>query len=532
MPAIPQITRDRLASSVVGVPDMDTSGQKIGAALAESAHQVGQAAGEWAINRQQQLDTAEANRLSVNYKMGVMNTYEQLKQQYADQPEKVGPILMQSMQDHLTAVQDQASNSRVNLLVGRGDPYFDTHIVVGQQGWALQQRENIDKAHIETQGNVIANKAQEVGASDQPYVTKLQDILSLHSMAGNLVAGAFATAHPASAAELQLKMSPTIMTQSFYGMLRTNPAQAFEFTKNPDVIKAFESNPKELDSLHEMAGRRIEGMVKEEKWNQLAKPLIDSPQIISQIASNQVDYNALDKFPEGPLKQQLQKLALDAYPVENGAQRDTAMSKFFADAASIGMNYKHIPSDKTASDLVKFNTELTKARNDGFITQAQYHTMIGKLSVPLRDAMLQLHDPESLAQVKKQTGIMGLFQKQEAPDQVVDKYIGGYGVINKWMKAQGKTDDWGYKSQAVQKYLEMSDATKPEDRDPQGRPFTPELVARRAMGIADGDNIQTPFGLKKITGYDSASGTPKYEITDEEQSRFILAKVLMKMGKK
>ncbi len=532
MVAIPQITRDRLASSAVGAPEVDTSGQRIGQSLASAANEVGQAAGEYAIDRQQQLDVAETNRLAIGYKMGVVDKLEQLKQQYADQPEKVQPILAQFMQDQLASTQQQASNPRSALMIGRGDPYFDTHIVMGQQDWALKQRELVDKAAVMTQGNQIADKAENIGAdANTPYIMKKQNLMPLFSMAGNLTAGAFATAHPDSAAQLEAKMGPTIMNRAFYGMLRNNPAQAIAFTKEPEVQKMFESNPKELDDMHQKAVSRMEGLAKEAKWDQAVQPLIDSPQIISQIASKQVDYNTLDKFPEGPLKQQLQKMALDAYPVENGAQRDQSMSKFFADAADIGMNYKHVPSDKTASDLVKFNTELTKAANDGFVTQEQYKTMVGKLSVPLRDAMLKLHDPDKLAQVKKSGGFMGLFQHTEEPDQVIDKYTGGYNVINNWMKAQGKSDDWASKSQAVQKYMEMSDAIKPEDRDAQGRPFTPETVARKAMGIADGDNIQTPFGLKKITGYDSASGTPKYEITEEEKTRFMIVKALINSRK-
>lgn len=531
MVAIPQITRDKLASSAVGVPEMDTSGQKTGEALASGAREVGDAAGDYAIRIQQQVDTAEANRLSINYKMGVVDKLEELKQTYATQPEKVQPELAQYMQDHLSDTQQQASNPRVNLMVGRGDPYFDTHIVIGQQDWALKQREAVDKAGVINSVNSIADKAEDIGASGQPYLSKLQDLIPLHSMAGNAVAGAFAAAHPDSAAELQSKVSPTIMTRAFYGMLRSNPAQAFEFTKNPDVVSAFKDNPKELDGLHEMAGKRMDGAVKEAKWDQLAQPLMDSPQIVDQIARHEVDYNTIDKFPEGPLKQQLQKMALDAYPVENGAQRDQAMSKYFADAADIGMNMRHLPSNIVASRLVAFNTEIAKARNDGFITQEQYHTGIAKLAIPLRDAMLKLHDPDKLAQVKKSGGILGMFQHTEPPDQVVDKYVGGYNVINNWVKAQGKDQDWTYKAQAVQKYMEMADAAKPEDRDAQGRALTPETIARKAMGIADGDNINTPFGLKKITGYDSASGTPKYEISNEEQARFIMAKVLSKIGK-
>lgn len=533
MVAIPAITRDKLASSVVGTPEQDTSGQKIGQAAASAGSAVADVAGQYLVERQQNLDLAETNRLAVGYKMNVVDKLEELKQTYANDPEKVQPILAQYMQDQLSATQQQASNPRTSLMIGRGDPYFDTHIVMGQQDWAFKQRGAINKAAIIDQGNQVSDKAEQIGSSSDPYIVKLNNLLTLHSISGNLVAGAYAAANPTAAAVLERRMPPTIISRGFYGMLRDNPAQAFELTKDPAVQKMFESNPKELDDMHQKAIQRMEGMAKEEKWNQAVQPLIDSPNLIKQIASRQVDYNALEQLPESPLKQQLQKMALDAYPVENGAQRDEKMSKFFADASDIGMNLHHLRSSDTASQLVNFNTELAKARNDGFITQQQYHTMVSRLAVPLRDAMLKLHDPNQYALVKKNGGLTGLFgATHEEPEKIIDKYASGYGVINNWVKAQGRDSDWAFKSQAVQKYLEMSDAVKPEDRDAQGRPFTPETVARKAMGIADGDNIQTPFGLKKITGYDSKSGTPKYEISDEEQSRFMLAKVIMKMGGK
>lgn len=525
MVAIPQITRERLASSVVGTPEMDTSASKIDSSLAGAANEAAQAIGEHAINIQQNLDLAETNKLMVAKKATDVDALEKIKEQYANDPDKIVPAYLDASKNNQDSIMKQVSNPRVGLMVGRGDPGYEGWMVKSAAQFAFQMKVQNDKAAVIGGIDDLGSRAENLGASNEPYVSKLAGLIPLHSMAGNLVAGAFASAHPAAAEEVKQRIGPTIMNRAFYGMLRNNPVQAVQFTKEADVIKAFESNPKELDEMHQKAMQRVEGMAKEAKWNNVIQPLLDSPEIMNQIATKQVDWNTLDKFPEGDLKQQLQKMALDAYPTENGEQRSQAMSKFFADAADIGMNYKKISSDKTASDLVKFNTELTKATNDGFLTQEQYRTMVGKLSIPLRDAMLKLHDPDQLSKVKQNNGILGMFQHKDEPDQVVDKYVGGYNVINNWMKAIGKDQDWEAKSSVVQKYMDNWDAAKPEDRDTQGRPYTPQVLAQKALGISVGDTLQTPFGPKKITGHTS-DGMPKYEVSKEEQDQFNHAKAL------
>lgn len=526
MVSIPQISRDRLASSVVGTPALDTSGQKIGESLAGAGKEVASAIGEYAVNVQENHDLAESNHLMVQKKAADASDFEELKETYAGDPDKLLPAYLESMKNNQAKIGEQASNPRVGLMFGRGDPGFEGWMVKTAAQWAFQQKIQVDKARVEAGINGLGDQAEALGSGKEPFIAKMDMMkVALHSQAGNLIAGASASAKPAAAEMVKERLSPTIFSRGFYGMLRDNPVQAVQLTKDPDVQKAFESNSKELDEMQQKAMTRVEGMAKQAKWNNMIQPLMDSPQIMNQIATKEVDWNTLEKFPEGELKQQLQKMALDSYPVENGQQRDQAMSKFFADAADIGMNYKHVPSDKTASDLVKFNTELTKAANDGFLTAEQYRTMVGKLSVPLRDAMLKLHDPDQLAKKKQEGGFMGMFTHDAPPDQAVDNYVGGYNVINKWLAQNGKGEDWEAKSASVQKYIENMDAAKPEDRDSLGRPNNPQILAQKALGIAVGDTLQTPFGPKKISGHDS-EGMPKYEVSKEEQDILSHAKAL------
>lgn len=518
MVAIPQITRDRLVSSAVGTPGVDTSGQEMENSLAKSANEVGAAAADYAITRQQQVDTAEANRLSLGYKMNVMNTYEQMKQQYATNPEAMGPAFMQSMQDHLGDAQEQSSNPRVNLMVGRGDPQFDGYLVRQQQQWSLMQRETVDKGAVIQQGNQLANTAENIAAdATTPYALKKQNLLPLFNAAGNLTAGAFASAHPASALELSQRIGPTIMTRAVYGMMKANPAQAVQFTQEPEVQKAFESNPKELETLHNAAVDRLKGLASEEKWNIIAAPLVDSPDVVRDVASGKVDWTALDQLPQNAFTAELKKMALDVSP-KNVEEQQQAISEFYDRAAKIGVGIKGTPPERSVADLVNFSTDLAKAYNGGLITKSTYERLNKQLAAPLIGAVTKAHDPNMFEKAVNRVG--SWFQQHpENPEDVVDKYTGGYNVINKWLDSTGNSQDWRAKSGIIQKYLDMSDKIGPNDRDAQGRQYTPQTVAQKVMGIAVGDTVTTPLGPLVITGHKS-DGMPIFKLTKEQQDKF------------
>lgn len=518
MVQIPQITRDRLASSVVGVPEQDTSGQKIGQALAASANEVGQAAGEYAVDRQQNIDIAETNRISTNYKLNTVNTLEDMKQKYANNPEASGAAFYQAMQDHLAAATQDASNPRVGLMVGRGDPYFDGIMVRQQQQWALAQRENLDKQSIMIQGNKLADTAENIGSdANTPYILKKQNLLPLFSAAGNLSAGAFAAAHPASAQELSQRIGPTIMSRAIYGMMRANPAQAIQFTQEPEVQKAFESNPKELDTLHNAAVERMKGLAGEEKWNMIAKPLVDSPDVVRDVSSGKIDWTQLNEMPQNAFTTELKKMALDTSP-KNVEEQQQAIADFYDRAAKIGVGIKGTPPERSVADLVKFSTDLASAYNEGLITKSTYERMNKQVASPLIGAVTKAHDPNLFQQAASRAGSW-FSQHPENPEDVVDKYTGGYNVINKWLESTGNGSDWRAKTGVIQKYLDFSDKIGPNDRDAQGRPYTPQSIAQKVMGIGVGDTVTTPLGNLTVSGHKS-DGMPTFKLTKEQQDKF------------
>lgn len=517
---IPQITRDRLASSVVGTPGIDTSSQQTSIALAGAAKDVVEPLANFAIARQQALDTTEANRLFTDYKMNTVNSFEKIKIDYANNPEAAGPAFIETMQDHLAATTKSASNPRVGLLVGRGDPYFDGIMVRQQQQWALAQREGLDKAAIIDQGNNLADTAQNIGADpNTPYVVKKQNLLPLFSAAGNLSAGAFAAAHPASAAELQNRIGPTIMTRAIYGMMQSNPAQAVQFTQEPEVQKAFESNPKELETLHNASIDRLKGLAGQEKWNSIAQPLVDSPDVVRDVANGKVSWADLDQMPQTELVNQLKKMSLETSPKSIGEQQQ-AISDFYSRAHDLGIGIKkgEEKPEVSVAQLVDFQTDLAKAYNGGTISKATYMNMTKQIAAPLIGAVMNAHEPSLMERMKNRIGSW-MTQKPEKPEDIVDKYTAGYGVINKWLEQTGNGQNWRAKTETIQKYLDFSDRIGPNDRDAAGRPYTPQTLAQKVMGIAFGDTVNTPMGPLVVSGHKS-DGTPTFKLTKEQQEQF------------
>lgn len=519
--SIPQITRERLASSVVGTPGVDTSGQKIGESLASAATDVGTAIGQYAIEKQTQYDQAEANRLVLSNNMAAIDSMETAKKTYADDPEKAGPALMEQLKTNLTATQDQASNPRVALKVGLGNPYFDSKMAFDMQQWSVTQRANLDHAAVENQGNMMGDQMERVIDGNQPLVANLnQFTLAAHNV-GTLTAGAYAVSNPVAAETLKIRMLPTLATRATYKLLQDNPAQATAFLENSGVKEVFNANPKEWDELHDTAMKRTEGMAKDAEWHSMLQPLVDSPQIVNQVASGKVDYNAIAALPAGPMRDGLLKMSMQVGSTRNEGEQAQAVAKFAADAADIGAKYKSVGREKSVSDLLKFNTELIQAHNDGLITPETYRTYMNNLALPLRDAVLKAHDPQTLSKINQQGGIIGAVQSwlspKPQPDQVVDKYVGGYNVIQNWAKSQNADDNWSYKAEAIKKYMDVSDSRGPEDRDPLGRPWTPATNARDVMGILEGrDSINTPLGPKKIAGYNDKTSQPTVDFTSEE----------------
>jgi hypothetical protein len=283
MPNIPQITRDRLESSAVGTPGIDTSGEKIAQSLAQGSNEVGQAVGEYAINIQQNLDQAETNRLAVGYKEDVTNTLEKMKEQYANDPEKITEAYPTYLQNALQNTVKQASNPRVALMSGRGEPMFDGHMIMQANQWAFTQRLQNDKASVLTGANTAVEDAGKIVTKDgQTYDQMKQDMLPIFSRIGNLTAGAFASAHPSQAAKFQEDTAKSAYMNIVGKMIDHNPMWALQFLNEDDTKKVIGGDPM-YERMQKAALSQVTNYQQNQEWNQAITLAARNPELMSKL---------------------------------------------------------------------------------------------------------------------------------------------------------------------------------------------------------------------------------------------------------
>ena len=130
MVAIPQIFRDKIASSVVGTPGVDPSSQEIGQGIGAGATETAGAGFNIAIEKQNLRNEGEYASLMVQHSQNIMSAAEDIKKRYASNPDAMVPALSTAINVSLDSVSKQASNPFVKLMVGKGDP--------AAQMWAMR----------------------------------------------------------------------------------------------------------------------------------------------------------------------------------------------------------------------------------------------------------------------------------------------------------------------------------------------------------------------------------------------------------
>ena len=139
---IPSIYREKIASSVVGTPGVDTSGQAIGEAVAQPAF-------ELAEKQQAMKDEASYYASMLQHKQNMDSALEDIKIKYANNPDGAGPAMMQAIKDSQRVVTEAAPNPRVKLMVARGEPGVETWNMKMAYQWHLLRKSKSSDPHQE-----------------------------------------------------------------------------------------------------------------------------------------------------------------------------------------------------------------------------------------------------------------------------------------------------------------------------------------------------------------------------------------------
>lgn len=555
MVAIPQITRDRLqGSSVVGTPGVDTSGQQAFQAVAAGATETADAGFSVAIERQNLRNEGEYASLMVDHSMNIMSAAEQIKKQYADNPDAMPGALSKSIQDSLTFEAQRASNPMVKLMVGRGDP--------SAQMWAMRQiqQDSYEQgwrntvAHATNTLDTLTQQASKIGGnldlSPNDMIERLDPLL--HTT-GQLFTSIDNSAHQQLADSVLKNGQFSIMKGLVDPAMEAQPVKAAALLNDPRVAKFFP--PDELKKYQDQADMAIKAFPKKMMTQQIQQDLTTQPAFVQDVMAGKKGYADIDRMQRMDQSgmhdntyNYLKDIALGTGPAAE-KQAETVKAQFVDEAARLGMKLKEDPSDlakadvmadkkaimsANVKDLYKFQDDLLDARRRNVISTQEFNMYYDKLYTPLVSATMKNHDPawyDNLVNNPKDPH----YGQQEMPGKV-DDFGGAYHVIENYLGLSGGSKRpsaevqangaFATKSAYYDEYFKQIGKKMGQLMPNSGNVWTPREVAYSVLGISKGQMYKFPtIGNATIDGHD-ADGTPIHNLTKTEEEALANAKAL------
>ena len=498
MPNIPQIYRDKIASSLVGTPGVDTSGQQLGQEIAQGAEAVAKPMWDTAIKKQTLEDGAETNLLVAHNKMNVETLLETYKDKYANNPEEAGKHFwtdVKALQDQTVA---QASNYRVKQLVTQRDPLFDGRIAATLGAWQYHQRDQLTVDNINATADRLGQDAYETASDNKlDYAEQSRRLFSKFDVAGHLVAS-LDPSHPERQAKFTKQISEALYKNTIDGYIDANPARALQFLNEKhtkdfipgDMIEKFKSD----------AIAHLGGMQKRAELESLSKVMVEQPAKVAGIDSGEITFGSLtrddpqDKLPGS------KELKLYALKTQFESQvEDASMVLGMHDKAyQLGLEARGLsgdekkdrrPASESIQSLIDFQTETLRMKP--YMSSDAFKTFQREVTGPLTALVAHLHTPgwgEQLTGMAQNYWRNGPFGDKSKAEFKVDSFAQGYNEIASLAKAQDKGNDAEYKLAALRKYYEKMNeiSGQPGARDPSGLPYNPRSVAREVMGVGVG----------------------------------------------
>lgn len=552
---IPQLYREKLASSVVGTPGVDVSGQMTGEFVARGAEET--AAPIWGITEHQQAqrDEAEYNALMVQHKLNLGAAAEDIKVKFASNPDAAGPAMQQAIKDSNSSIVQMTNNPRVKLLAQKGDPFMETWTLKETYQWASQQEYNNIIKGAKTVMDAAGQKLATIGANQGLSVSDMKEQMKPEiSILASTVAAIRASKHPELADGFEAAGMKSYYKQLLDNTMEYQPAKAVQLATDPEVTKYFTAD--EVKKYQNDALSAVKSFPVKMQTRLVQEDLAAHPQLINDVLNGKATYADVDvwqKTHDYGLHDEtckwLKDITMNVAPEGASADRDRLRATFFDDARSIGfkiINGSVKLSEKEGVDkaiasqdiknLYKFQDEILSATARGIISKEEAKTYTDALYNPLVAKTMQNHDPTFFQKVVNagtaaiggialhgmNVATGGLFHAN-TPSKV-DDFQTASRIIENYINSTGKPVNFADKAAFYDSYFKAMDKAQGQINPATNAKYTPSDIAHAVTGQGLGNYIPTGFGLRKVKGYNDKG--PIVEISEEDNKKLLYLKSL------
>lgn len=562
--AIPQIYRDKIASSVVGTPGVDPSAQAIGQGVSSGLETTANASFNIAIDKQNLRNEGEYASLMVQHSLNIMGAAENIKKQYANDPNGMAPALSKAIDNSIDQVSNQASNPYVKLMAQKGDPSAQMWAMRQISQDAYEQGFRNTLVHATETINTLGQQAEKIGGnlSLSPDDMIKQTAPLFHTL-GQLFTSVDSSAHQQVADETSTKGAFSIIKSLIDPAIESQPVKAAQLLQNPEVQKLMPAD--ELKKYQDSANAAIANFPKKMLTMQIQQDFSTHPQLVTAAMNGQMTYAQVDR------QQRMDTEGLHEHTYNYlkdiilGAGRESDIkdvarqkAQIIDDASKLGIRLKDDPTDlaqtgadkkaqisSNVRDLYKLQDEILDGQRRGVLSKEESGALYSHLYVPMVAATMKNHDPHWYdglvnGSMDMANGAANFFSGKKGLPEQVGEFNSAYHVIENYLKLPGGQQmvqdaggEYEAKSRLYENYFTQIDATKGKNMPNSNQPWTPRESAYYTLGIqADGKNTYDfgSYGRRVITGHD-ADGSPLFHSSKEDDEKYANQKNLAALAK-
>jgi hypothetical protein len=449
MAIIPEFQRQRLASSRVGTPGVDNSGQILARSVQSASSQVGSAAFRLAAERQAAKDSALANKALIDFDL---ETTKRLKKHQSEQSEFRGDTA-----DRVKMFQDQAEelfSKSAETIQSRGARDIFERQGLGvirqkvNQEIQAADRNQVTLAFNDTidSANQLALTAAQLAETDDPIDIKLEQLNAIRKR-GQETLEAGSPLLDAKNRQVLKDSVPEMIDKGFLlTSLKDHPQDVLSMIEDG----VFNDSISEKD-IREIKGRAEKALVNLKdrvEFKQKLDILKENDDLVDKYSEGTLSFVDIEKKEDEATRELFRDLLLEQNPLTQDEQADRFLS--------LTNRFEELVNKKgkakgTLEDLLDYQKDLVQARIDKVITQDQLNSLNKKLARPLYQRLEKAKSP-------------GFFDNLFGSVEVVGPKQ-GFAQINEFLESSDKVGDLDLKKDMVEDFFAAIDKTSPQSEE-------------------------------------------------------------------
>jgi len=496
LPRIPEFETRRAASSLVGTPGEDTSGERIGKSIASTFGQISDTFGRLAVERREAKDAALANKSLIEFELDLD---KQLRNHRIENSEFRGDPL-----DRTKAFQTSAEEmyrSKAESIGSSGArQLFEKHGLGTVRKFVGNELDFSDKNQAvlalndsTTAANHLAQKAAEIGRADTIDIgRKRQSLEQILKQGETTYLAAAGLLSPEQRAKLKSGIPEMIAKGYLVSALSENPEDAQALLDDGSFDEFL--SPQEKEQFARDARAAIPKVKERKEINTILRGIEENNDLWQGYLEG--DPLVLQRIEEQntPFTAALRDLVIEGDPDPITQVRDVMSLEAKFDSFFIKKDGKRQGFDKRLQlkELESFMVDVLEARKRGTISEAVADGYMKKIVQPTFDLIKTEHE-KGQGPVVSGLGAISLYQY-------------GKRAIESWFFRNNRLDDIDAKAEVLTQYLRQYDGNQIK---------TPSDANALARSVLNDNSVRETPGLGLI------EGTPNRVLNQDRSSTFV-----------